>query len=265
MTENFNIVFIYDKTFEGLFTCVFEAFSRKEFPQNIVDENVRLPLFMESFHVITDEEKSERVLKTLRKKISKSALQMLYIAFLSELEYVEIRIFRYIQKALTSEIGIEMNFADADVLELSKIYKKVTREEERMRQFVRFQRTTDGVYFAVMDPLYNVLPLTARFFQTRFADQQWIIYDIKRKYGLFYDLNTVETVYFDNPDIWSKTGNLTAEKLDEYELAFQHLWKDYLKAITIQQRRNLKLQKQHMPVRFWKYLTEKQVDDNLKK
>jgi probable DNA metabolism protein len=253
------LYFTYDNTFEGLLSCVFEAFSRKEFPQSIVGENVRIPLFSESFRVITDEAKSERVLNALKKKISKSALQMLFVTYLSELASIEIVLFRYIQKALISENSIEMNFADADVLELSKVYKKVTREEERIRQFVRFQKTVDGMYFAMMDPVHNVLPLTAQFFKTRYADQQWIIYDVRRKYGLFYDLHTVETVHFDQLDISPETGKLSPEKLDEYELAFQNLWKDYLKAITIQERRNLKLQRQHLPARFWKYLTEKQV------
>jgi probable DNA metabolism protein len=252
------LYFTYDTTFEGLLTAVFEAFNRKEFPQNIVGEGVQLPLFTEAFRVITNEAKSERVMDALRKKISPSALQMLFVAFLSELEDIEIRIFRYIQKAITATSSIEMNFADADVLELSKIYKKVTREEERMRQFVRFQKTADGIYFALMNPRHNVLPLTARFFKTRFADQQWIIYDVRRKYGLFYNLHTLETVYFDRLDVSLETGKLSPEKLDEYELAFQNLWKDYLKAITIRERKNLKLQKQHMPVRFWNYLTEKQ-------
>ena len=249
--------FLYDHTFDGLLTCVFEAFNRKEFPEYIIEENRQLPMFTESFRVITDDAKADRVLKALRKKISRSALDMLFISYLSESEGIEIRIFRYIQKALLAEKSIETNFADPDVLELSKIYKKVGREEERIRQFVRFQKTADGLFFAVMDPAYNVLPLTTRFFKTRYADQQWIVYDVKREYGLYYDLKTVETVHFDQLPVSSKTGRITDEKLDEYEIAFQDLWKDYLKAITIRERRNLKLQRQHMPKRFWKYLTEK--------
>jgi len=251
--------FTYDRTFDGLLTCVFDAFNRKEFPDNIVGENVQLPLFTELFRVVTDEAGADRVLKALQKKISSSALDMLFVTYLSEIDGIEIILFHYMQKALTAESSIEMNFADPDVLELSKIYKKVTREEERMRQFVRFQKTADGIFFAVMDPKHNVLPLSARFFRTRFADQQWIIYDIRRKYGLFYDLKTVETVQFNHLDISLETGKLTTEKLDDYELAFQNLWKDYLKAITINERKNLKLQRQHLPKRFWKYLTEKQA------
>jgi len=250
--------FLYDNTFDGLLTCVFDAFNRKEFPENIIGENKQLPLFTESFQVITDTVKADRILKALRKKISKSALEMLFISYLSELEDIEMLIFRYVQKALLAEKSIETNFADPDVLELSKIYKKVGREEERIRQFVRFQKTADGLFFAVMDPAYNVLPLTARFFKTRYADQQWIIYDIKREYGLYYNLETVETVYFEQLPVALGTGRLASDKLDEHEIAFQNLWKDYLKAITIRERRNLKLQRQHLPKRFWKYLTEKQ-------
>ena len=251
------LYFLYDNTFDGLLTCVFDAFNSREFPENIIGENKQLPLFTESFRVITDEAKADRVLKALKKKLSKPALDMLFICYLSELEVIEMLIFRYIQKALSAEKSIETNFADPDVLELSKIYKKVTREEERIRQFVRFQKTADGLFFAVMDPAYNVLPLTARFFKTRYADQQWIIYDVRREYGLYYDLNTVETVHFEQLPVAPETGRLATDKLDEYERTFQDLWIDYLKAITIRERRNLKLQRQHMPKRFWKYLTEK--------
>jgi len=252
------LFFLYDNTFDGLLTCVFDAFNRKEFPEKITGENEQLPLFTESFRVITDDAKADRVLKALKRKISKPALDMLFISYLSELDGIEIRIFRYIQKALSAEKSIETNFADPDVLELSKIYKKVNREEDRIRQFVRFQKTVDGLYFAAMNPMYNVLPLTARFFKTRYADQAWIIYDVKREYGLYYDLKTVETVHFEQLPVALETGRLTSDQLDEYEKTFQNLWKDYLKAITIRERYNLKLQRQHMPKRFWKYLTEKQ-------
>jgi probable DNA metabolism protein len=71
-------------------------------------------------------------------------------------------------------------------------------------------------------------------------------------------LETVETIHFEQLPVARESGQLSTDKLDEYEVAFRDLWKDYLKAITINERRNLKLQRQHMPKRFWKYLTEKQ-------
>ena len=39
---------------------------------------------------------------------------------------------------------------------------------------------------------------------------------------------------------------------------FQQLWKTYFKSTTIKERLNPRKHKQDMPVRYWKYLTEKQ-------
>jgi probable DNA metabolism protein len=252
------LYFLYDHTFEGLLTAVFDAFNRKEFPDRIAGQETTVPLFTDTFSVITDTEKSDRVLAALQKKLSKSALNMLFVCYLSEIEDVELVIFRYMRKALVSTVGIELNFADDDVLLLSKIYKKVQNEANHIRQFVRFQKTADGMYFAIMDPLYDVLPLCVRFFEDRYADQTWIVYDSRRRYGLFYDLKKTEIVHLDNPAIDLSSGQLAPGQTDEYEAAFQNLWKDYLQAVTIQQRKNLRLQRQFMPKRFWKYLTEKQ-------
>ncbi len=249
--------FIYDNTFEGLLTAVFDAYNRKQFPEKIVTPNTTIPLFTDTFTVITDDEKSGRVLNGLRTKLSKSALEMLFICFLSEMEDVEMHIFNYIQKAFVAQKSIELNFADPDVLALSKIYRKVQKEEEKMRQFIRFQKTSDGIFFACIEPMYNVLPLSAPFFEDRFADQQWLIYDVKRKYALFYDLKKTEEVYFENLQVNIHTGRLAEDQLDADEIDFQELWKQYFKSASIKERKNLKLQRQHMPKRFWKYLTEK--------
>ena len=251
------LYYLYDGTFEGLLTCVFDVYYRNETPARIVNEDTPLPLFTDTHHVISDDDKAGRVLEGLKKKISKSAINMLYYCHLSEIQDIELILLRYIQKAIASPISIEVNFADDDVLALSKIYKKVSNERTHILQFVRFQKTADGMYFAVMDPIYNVLPLCADFFQDRYADQQWIVYDTRRNFGLFYDLTKTEIVRFEHPPVNLKTGKISAEQQDETEKAFQELWKDYLQAITIQSRKNLRLQRQFMPKRFWKYLIEK--------
>jgi probable DNA metabolism protein len=252
------LYFLYDNSFEGLLTAIFDAFSRKEFPDRIVGSETPVALFTDTYRVITDTEKSDRVWNGLKKKISSSALDMLFVCYLSEQQDIELILFRYIRKAFASPVSIEMNFADEDVLALSKIFKKVQNETNRIKQFVRFQKTADGMYFAVVDPLYDVLPLCEHFFEDRYADQQWILYDSRRNYGLFYDKTKTEIVRFDHFDTSLQKGKLTPEKLDDYEAAFQNLWKEYLHSITIQERKNLKLQRQNMPKRFWKYLTEKQ-------
>ena len=54
-------IFVFDNTFEGLLTSVFEAYSRRVFPDALSPEGEPLPLFHdEVFTVITEEEKAKR-------------------------------------------------------------------------------------------------------------------------------------------------------------------------------------------------------------
>ncbi|WP_455673646.1 TIGR03915 family putative DNA repair protein [Phocaeicola sp.] len=253
-------IFIYDHTFEGLLTCLFDAYFRKTFPDLLLTEGEPLPLFYdEAIAITTDEEKAGRVWRGLQKKISVSALGSLTWCWLSELPEVDILLFRYMRKAIDAPRSIEMNFADPDILELSKIWKKVDWERLRLLQFVRFQKAADGTFFAAVEPQFNALPLAIDHFKDRFADQRWLIYDVKRQYGYYYNLKTVEEVTFEDPhQAHLVSGMLNESLMDNDEKLFQQLWKAYFKSICIKERMNPRKHRQDMPVRYWKYLTEKQ-------
>ena len=252
------LVFFYDKTFEGLLTAVFDAYSRKTFPDRLLGEGEIAPLFMdESYTVTSQEDRAGRVWAAIERKISKQACNMLTNAWLSELEGCDEMIFRYIRKTIDSGQSIETNFGDKDVLELHQIARKVSHEGHYLRMFVRFQKAADEIFFAPVSPIYNALPLTVDHFADRFADQKWVIYDIKRHYGYYYDLHAAVEITLDNDD-HLLSGKLDEGLMAEDEKMFQELWKGYFNAMTIKERINPRLQRQHMPKRFWRYLTEKQ-------
>ena len=65
-----------------------------------------------------------------------------------------------------------------------------------------------------------------------------------------------------NKNDWVVT-NLTEKELpplSNREKEIQEIWKKYFKHIAIKERKNSKLQKSFMPVRYWKYLVEKEED-----
>lgn len=255
------IIFVFDNTFEGLLTSVFEAYSRRVFPDALFPEGEPLPLFHdEVFTVITEEEKAKRVWRGLQKKLSSGALSCLAQCWLAEEAETPMLLFRYIRKAIDAPRSIETNFADPDVLGFSRMWKRVDWERLRMLQFIRFQKAADGTFFAAVEPEKNALPLAIDHFKDRFADQPWLIYDIKRAYGFYYDLKEVRQVTFEEG---SREGHLVTGMLDESlmdkdEKLFQQLWKTYFKAICIKERLNPRKHKQDMPVRYWKHMTEKQ-------
>ncbi len=253
------ILFIYDKTFEGLLTAVFEAYSRRTFPDSFLRENEPLPLFYdEAIRIHTDERKAERVWKGLEKKLSPYSLSAITVAWLSESPEIDRTLFRYIRKIFDTPADVEFNLGDPDILEISKICKKVNAERLRTIQFFRFQKTMDDTYFAAIAPLYDVLPLVIPYAQDRFADQRWLIYDLKRAYGYYYDLMETLEVRFEEKESHLLTGLLDEKIMDKDERLFQKMWKTYFTSIAIKERLNPRLHRQNMPVRFWKYMPEKQ-------
>ncbi len=252
------LVFRYDKTFEGLLTVVFDAYNRKSFPDKLLGEEDIAPLFTEeSFTVITDPEKSERVWKGLQNKVARITLNMLTYVWLSEETGSDELLFRYIRKTFDHKHSIEMNFADDDVLQLRNVAKRVNHERCRMIELVRFQKAADDLFFAPISPDHNCLPLILDHFTDRFADQKWVIYDTKRNYGFYYDLKNVAEITLEDNTLF-QGGKLNEELMAEDEKLFQQMWKAYYKSLTIQERINPKLHRQHLPKRYWKYLTEKQ-------
>jgi probable DNA metabolism protein len=254
-------IWVYDKTFEGFLTVVFESYELKTIPDQVLGENESLSFIFKGNHkVICNNNKAKRVWDGLAKKISRQSCQMIYRVFLSELKDVELLMLSYIRKVFDSQVNIELNFGDECVLKMFNISKKVASEAHRIPMFVRFQKTADEIYYASFDPMYNVLPLVIDHFEKRFADQKWIIYDTRRNFGFYYDLNSTEEVTFTNSLVSQANGKIDTNLLDRDEQLFQDLWKAYFKSMCIKERINPKLHKQLLPRRFWKHLIEKQGD-----
>ncbi len=271
-------VYVFDGTMDGLLTAVFDAFALKEQPEQLLAEGDVLPLFCDhTYHVTTDEEKARRVWAGLEKRLSREALRLISVSWLSEQRELNQPLFQYICKVFRQPVGdgrsstmsIERNFADPDVLAVTNIARRVLHEQLRMKQFIRFQKAKDGTYLAVVSPDHNVLPLITAHFQDRFNDQPWLIYDVKRHYGYYYDGGTgvpgrestgVIRVTFENEaavpfDLGN--GKLDADVLSDNDQLFQDLWRTYFKAICIKERMNPRKQLNDMPRRYWKYMTEK--------
>ena len=250
-------IFFYDKSFDGLLSAVFDAYARKQFPDRLLAEGETAPMHAGVLHCVeSGTEKSLRVHKGLRERLSRRALGALKLAWLSEEAGSDELIFRYIRKAFDSQDFIEADLADPDIFALRQTADKVAREAQLLRGMTRFQKTAQGLYFAAIGPKHNCLALLLPHFMDRFSGGQWIIYDVTRGYGVFFDGKNCREAFL--PEEEHAGGKLRDELLAEDEKLFQTLWKGYFSALCIRERVNPKLQRRCMPRRFWPYLTEKQ-------
>ncbi|KAA0993110.1 TIGR03915 family putative DNA repair protein [Dyadobacter aurulentus] len=254
--------FVFDGTLEGLLTAVFYCYQKKSGRVKIVSSAHFYPdVFQQHFEVVSEDDKARRVWAGLKTKLDKQWMLNFYKSFLSEQPPAFQHLVDFARYIIDNEPGAESNYGNPDVLAISQLSQKVHREKHRMEAFIRFQKTSDGIFYAHIEPDFNVLPLLIPHFKNRYADQKWIIYDLKRKYGLFYDLEKVDEIVFDFSEEMSPGLNaLPAQLLDEKEELYTILWKDYFRNVNIPARRNMKLHIRHVPKRYWKYLSEKQSD-----
>jgi len=251
---------VYDGSFPGLFTVLYDIYLlrisqpyiRSRFEQN---NN----LFSEDIKVITDFNKSEKVLTKLKKLIGSSNLKRLYKVFLSENHQAENWIIHYSIKAIDGKSAELTDFSDPIISNIEKTVKMVSRESHRMEAFVRFKEIDKGHYFAKCTPDFDVLPLIITHFKTRYQDQVWTIYDSKRRYGIHYNM---EETCFIKLDEKNKSNDklgaqlTTIDTVSDKEEQYESLWKTYFDKVNIKSRKNTKLFIQHMPKRYWKYLSE---------
>lgn len=251
-------IYAFDNTFEGLLTLVFDSYQQRRFPDEILSGEGSQPVLFASTNTVeTDDRKAERVWKGIVKHSSEENAHRIYRVFLAGMPDTPMLVSKYIHLIIDSGKNEETNFSEPVVIEFNKLHQKVCKEAHRINGFVRFQKTVEGSYYASFAPMYDVLPLCIPHFRDRFADQPWIIYDLKRNYGFWYDLKNVSRVVFNDLKVNSQNGQLHSSLLAEDEKLFQQLWKQYYHSICIQERKNDKVHRQLLPQRFWKYLPEK--------
>jgi probable DNA metabolism protein len=251
---------IYDGTYEGWLTALFEIYEYKI--SDIVfakKETSGTLLFATTHLVITDVSKAKRVLDGLMQRLSAEGLSNIYKAFLSEVPQIEETMLQFVRHVFANSKSIEEDFSNTSVWNLRKAAQLTRKESHRMEAFVRFKLTKDQLYYAIIEPDCDVLPLIENHFKKRYADQRWLIYDVKRKYGIHYDLENVSVIELQFNPKTSSSKHLN-EICDEQEEFFQNLWRRYFSSVNIESRKNMRLHIQHMPKRYWKHLIEKIPD-----
>jgi probable DNA metabolism protein len=246
---------IYDGTFEGLLTAVFEIYEQKLQQVKIQKgEWLCTALFEDVITIVTDETRAGRVLQGLQQKLSAGGLQRLYAAHMAGMDEEDGMIVGYIRYVFDSKMNVEEDYGNKYVLRISEMLRMIRREKHRMEAFIRFQKLQDDTFYAAIEPDFNVLPLLGRHFKNRYADQKWLIYDMKRNYGLFYDLFKLEFITLDFST--AKPDNVISSYTEDEGL-YQNLWKNYFQSVNIPARKNTKLHMRHIPKRYWRFLTEK--------
>lgn len=237
--------YICDGTPESFFTAVFDAYNQSDCIITSASK-IQLSLDCEAERVLADYEKCERVRRGL-KKYDSEAEDDIVLALRSCDRQKEQICLKYIKRIFECKMPVRTAFNLPEVVDFSNILHKITIEIHHIKGFLRFKETADGTLYAPYSPDNNITDLLMPHFVAR-LNMPFIIHDIKRKIAGLY-----------NGSEWIITCVGEAEIcLSENERAFEALWKKYYKAVNIKERPHEKQMKGYMPVRYWKFLPEKQ-------
>ncbi len=246
------MIYIYDGTWDCFLTAVHHYYYDKQNVSNIESCLCYKPNLIDEYRTITtDIIKAKAVEEAIVHKISAESLENLQRCFFSEIEGREMWILKYIRLGFKIGMRIDSMLGDKIVLDVLIPARKVGMECHRMLGLLRFELLEGGIYYAKIQPDHNIISFISPHFKNRFADQNWIIHDTKRKIASLYNTKKMLLSYMDLSNI---------PELHADELKFQALWKNYYKHIAIKNKINPKLQKNFMPKRYWKNLTEKKLD-----
>lgn len=247
MPDGSTVTYIYDGTFEGWLSAVFEAYARKSAEAEILSAYVQPEWGREYREVATDAEKASRVTRGIRSRMGTEVYHTIWTAFLSDAEDVGTVLYRYVRFGFEVGTSLTRRMTDPRVLAVNKLASLVTREAGHLLQFVRFAQTITGVYYAEISPQYAVLPILMPHFSHRMGTQAFVIYDnVHRCSGLSDGKRWVLT---------SVDGVQTPD-LSESERAYRKLWKTFYDTVAVKERVNPALRQRLMPKKFWKNMVE---------
>ena len=250
---NWNVVektYVYDGTFEGLLTIVFDCYIKKVIPLRIESKNNIELNFLDTLEEkITDYEKSNRIFNGIVKNISYDTLYNSYYAFLSNTKEKEINILKYLLNGFVIGPKIDTMLSIDFVFAVHSMRKRMLFEAHRLKGLLRFIEIGNNLFYASIHPDNNVIENLGHHFIRRLPTQNFIIHDKNRNTAFIYNTKEYEII---------DSYNLKIPTISENEQKYQKLWSTFFNTIAIKERKNLRLQMQYMPKKYWKDLIELQ-------
>lgn len=240
------MILVYDGTFKGFLSLVYEVYYKKLKPIKIYKTLPNEMIFEEILELKTSKENTIKVLNAIKTKFPKELIQRILNIFMCDSKEFEMALLEYIIIGF-KEVKQLYNINNSCVFYLNSLEKELFRNVHKLTGFIRFEELEDATLYAKVESKFNVVYFLGKHFLKRFNNQNFIIHDLNRKLAFVKmqnDFSVQEVAFFDEPNYSSN------------EQKFQKLWKSFFNAVTIKERLNPKLQRQLVPLLYRTYMSE---------
>lgn len=249
-------ILICDGSPEGVFTGIYQAYERKYDHSRTriqIGEDDQPELFAHYSTVEPDRERAEKVERTIRRRFGEECRdQILYALSSPEADRGQ-AVYQTLVRGLSGRVRGRLLecLSDPCIHRTFELARGAGNEIHHLMGFLRFEETDEGILFAEIGPKNSVVPFLMPHFSDRLPGENFIIHDRNR--GL-YGIHRAHTDWFlvSAPQGRGKEALTFSGK----EKQIQELFRFFCHKITIEERRNEKLQRQMLPLRFQEYMVE---------
>ncbi len=248
------IVYLCEDRFDGILCGVYDVYADRTDRSDcrlVCKEEYEPILFEECREVPLITWKAERVAAKIRASMSDYAYRMLYQASLHRSPERAEAIFRFIETGLRFGRRTVNMLQEPSVFHIYQMDRTVGKEAHAQREFLRFEPLANGVYYAKVGPENRIVELIAEHFADRFPDMNWMIHDERHRMAALHTA----------AGGWIIREKITEEEVEQIrklrrEDVYADRWKIFFHAIAIEERRNERCQRNLLPLRYRKYMTE---------
>lgn len=250
-----------EDSIDGIYTAIYEGFCRKKILEQTepYQDSIRICpgdatsgfLFAQDIFVSTDQEKAQKTVDAIIRRLGRQVHEILFHALCHFDEERATAAFGFLTRAFPVGGQIMEHLSDPYVMRITELHRKVFRETDKLRGFVRFQDTGSFLYSEI-EPKCYVLPLLEDHFADRYPGENFMIRD--RKHGTVL-LHPAGRDCFLAPD-----SLLSEDWLQENGVGmsdpFEALWKQYFRTMGIEARKNERCQRNTAPIWYRKHMLE---------
>lgn len=248
-------VYLCENSVEGILSGVYTAWTSKKGHNNvklqIVDEVGNMELFCQYEEVPASRKNAKKVVQAIKEKISAEAYTAVYKAALSVDSDRADKIYRFLIYGFHIGSSIVTMLQVQEVYDIFQMCRFIDNETHLLTGFVRFIEMEGDLLVSRIGPKNDVLVLLAPHFADRMSNENWVIFDEKRKKAVLHSANRRWFLADLSSSEW-ETKLKKAFEEDEYE----DLFKRFRKSVTIRERKNPTCQQNHMPLRYRPYMPE---------
>lgn len=231
---------------EAMLTCIYAAWTSGLGQENIklvLGEVEQQELFTEYEYVEADAKKAGKVADAINIKISPYVYsELAYTAMAYEADVLD-NIYRVLILGFHYGPSVLEMVQYRDVMRNREIRVRLGNEACRFKEIIRFHDVGNHLYIAHIEPKSKIAVRLGSDFIDRMPSENWVIVDDVHDEAVIHPKD--QPFYMQKLDEETKRQLLaTEEATDQYT----DLWKLFFDTIAIKERKNPRLQQNHMPL-----------------